>query len=163
MLTNNYSIPNYSDGMTGSCTLKDDRWAVARAYELYRCVFRQGVVRRFFLRLLGRPTEMREFHPKGHEERLAGHHLGNMTVPLKKIQGSEGRSTDFDRFFNPIHENSLQRWANVAAVQIMGQSLPAVELLQVDGIYYVRDGHHRISVARAMGQAYIDATVTAFR
>jgi hypothetical protein len=155
MLTNNYSIPNYSDGMTGN-------WAVARAYELYRCVFRQGVVRRFLLRLLGRPTEMREFRPSGRQERLAGRYLGNKTVPLKKIQGSEGRSTDFDRFFNPIHENSLQRWANVAAVQIMGQSLPAVELLQVDGIYYVRDGHHRISVARAMGQAYIDATVTAY-
>ena len=38
--------------------------------------------------------------------------------------------------------------------------MPPVELLKVGDIYFVRDGHHRVSVARALGRADIDAYVT---
>ncbi|HEY3310826.1 MAG TPA: hypothetical protein VGK00_04225 [Anaerolineales bacterium] len=44
--------------------------------------------------------------------------------------------------------------------KLNGRELPPVELIQVENIYYVRDGHHRISVSRSLGQDFIDAEVT---
>jgi ParB-like chromosome segregation protein Spo0J len=49
---------------------------------------------------------------------------------------------------------------SVALARLKGVVLPAVELAQVREAYYVLDGHHRISVARAFGQESIDAAVT---
>jgi len=88
------------------------------------------------------------------------HYVGIQTVSIERIQGSEGRIEDFDNSFNPIHERSRSRWLGVASVRLAGAALPPVELIQFDDIYFVRDGHHRISVARALGEAYIDAEVT---
>jgi hypothetical protein len=49
---------------------------------------------------------------------------------------------------------------NIAKLRLEGRPLPPVELIQVGDSYFVRDGHHRISVARAFGQTAIDAQVT---
>jgi hypothetical protein len=84
---------------------------------------------------------------------------GTVVVPLWKIIGTEGRSEDFDAEFRPLKAHNRERWISVAAARRMGIVLPAVELLQVGDEYYVRDGHHRISVARVMGQLEIDARV----
>jgi hypothetical protein len=46
---------------------------------------------------------------------------------------------------------------------LAGDPLPPVELIQVGSVYFVRDGHHRISVARAMGQQEIEAVVTVWQ
>ena len=81
------------------------------------------------------------------------------TVPLSQIRGSEGRSGDFDRDFNPLQDRCRQRWLNVAMARQRGKALPPVELIQVGQVYFVRDGHHRISVARALGQQAIEARV----
>jgi hypothetical protein len=51
---------------------------------------------------------------------------------------------------------------NIAAAWEMGTPLPPVKLIQIGDLYFVRDGHHRISVARAMGQEAIEAEVTAW-
>lgn len=88
------------------------------------------------------------------------HYVGVQSVSIERIQGSEGRIGDFDISFNPIHESSHGRWLNVASVRLAGAALPPVELIQFDGIYFVRDGHHRISVAKALGEEYIDVEVT---
>jgi hypothetical protein len=88
------------------------------------------------------------------------HYAGVQSVSIERIQGSEGRTEDFDNSFNPIHEHSRSRWVSVASVRLAGVGLPPVELIQFDGNYFVRDGHHRISVAKALGEAYIDAEVT---
>lgn len=84
---------------------------------------------------------------------------GIQTVPLGQIRGSEGRSGDFDRDFNPLQDRCRQRWLNVAVARQRGKALPPVELIQVGQVYFVRDGHHRISVARALGQQAIEARV----
>ena len=52
-----------------------------------------------------------------------------------------------------------QRWAGIYAARVCGQSLPAISLVQVGDTYYVRDGHHRVSVARLLGEEYIEAHV----
>jgi hypothetical protein len=84
---------------------------------------------------------------------------GVQLVALDQIQGSQGRCRDFDRAFYPRQYHSESRWLRVATARALGIVLPPVALVQVGNIYFVRDGHHRISVARAMGQTEIEAEV----
>jgi hypothetical protein len=87
------------------------------------------------------------------------HYAGTRTVPINRIKGSEGRSGDFDCDFNPMNTNTIDRWMSIASARSCGDTLPLIELTQVGSDYYVRDGHHRISVARALGEEYADARV----
>jgi hypothetical protein len=86
---------------------------------------------------------------------------GFQTVPINRIKGSEDRTSDFDRDFNPIQTRTMERWMSVAVARSSGGILPVVELIQLGEDYFVRDGHHRISVARAFREEYIDAKVIA--
>jgi hypothetical protein len=88
---------------------------------------------------------------------------GIQAVPIDHIRGSEGRSKDFDRDFNPLQEHTRMRWLSIAAARKAGKSLPPVSLIQVGDVYFVRDGHHRISVARALGQCDVEAQVTVWQ
>ena len=85
---------------------------------------------------------------------------GQQEVALDNIRGTEGRLNDFDDRFNPLTDRTRQRWQSVAKAVDAGTQLPPVELIQVGKTYFVRDGHHRISVARALGQSTIAARVT---
>lgn len=82
-----------------------------------------------------------------------------ISVPIRQIKGSLGRSTDFDVNFNPLQERSRSRWISILTAVRMNIALPAVELVQVGETYYVRDGHHRISVAKSMDQEMIEARI----
>lgn len=84
---------------------------------------------------------------------------GLQEVPIDRIRGSQGRCLDFDRNFYPLQDHLKSRWLRVATAWQLGLALPPVELIQVGDIYFVRDGHHRISVARALGQLEISAEV----
>ena len=86
-------------------------------------------------------------------------HLGNRAVALSQIVGSEGRYADFDRQFAPLHEATKYRWMSIDRAHHEAVALPAVELYKLGDIYFVKDGHHRISVARLQGQIDIDAVV----
>lgn len=88
------------------------------------------------------------------------HYAGLCTVPIYEIRGSECRAEDFDARFYPLQRRSQARWVSIATAYQMGIPMPPVELIKVDDSYYVQDGHHRISVARALGQEYIEARVT---
>lgn len=90
----------------------------------------------------------------------ARHTLGVRTIPLAQVLGTEGRSGDFDGAFRPAQEHTRARWVSVATAMIQGLAIPPIEVIQAGERYYVRDGHHRVSVARALGQADIDAVVT---
>lgn len=84
---------------------------------------------------------------------------GKRTVAIAQICGSENRSADFDRDFSPLQDHTQDRWLGIAAARQRGRQLPPVALIQVGDRYFVRDGHHRISVARALGQKAIEATI----
>ncbi|NTW97714.1 MAG: hypothetical protein HGB28_04105, partial [Oscillochloris sp.] len=88
------------------------------------------------------------------------HYLGNHTVPIGDIIGSEGRYADFDRQFAPRSEATRFRWMSIDRAHYQDVGLPAVDLYKLGNIYFVKDGHHRISVARQRGQLEVDATVT---
>jgi len=80
-------------------------------------------------------------------------------VPLDKIVGSVGRYRDFNSAFLPRNEALEQRWVQVDAASESLVGLPPAELLKVGDVYFVRDGNHRVSVARADGQETIEAYV----
>jgi len=86
--------------------------------------------------------------------------LGTRTVSLEKITGSLNKAADFDVDFRPLQRHSEYRWVKVATAMLRGIHLPPIELIQVGDTYYVKDGHHRISVARALSHMYLDAVVT---
>ena len=90
----------------------------------------------------------------------SGRSLGLQQVPVDQIRGTEGRQNDFDIEFNPLRSESRQRWMGVFSAWMSGAALPPIQLVKVGSIYYVRDGHHRISVARALGIKDIEANVT---
>lgn len=87
------------------------------------------------------------------------HYAGQQSVAIDQIKGTESREGDFDDAFYPLHDRLRSRWLGVAAARLAGRELPPVELTQVGGIYYVQDGHHRISVAKALGEDFVDAEV----
>jgi len=81
-------------------------------------------------------------------------------VPISKIIGSEGRYRDFNKYFLPRSEFLRARWERVDRARITDVPLPAIQLYEIGGAYFVRDGNHRVSVARAQGAEEIDAEVT---
>ncbi|HEU5102074.1 MAG TPA: hypothetical protein VFU22_23790 [Roseiflexaceae bacterium] len=86
--------------------------------------------------------------------------LGPQIVPVKNIIGSEGRYSDFDRRFLPRTEALEERWRSVERAMNRAIDLPPVDLWKISDVYFVRDGNHRVSVARWRGQSHIDAYVT---
>jgi hypothetical protein len=84
---------------------------------------------------------------------------GMRSVPLEAIQGSVDRWRDFDRAFFPRQSFTESRWERVGQAHYDGISLPPVHLYQIGDVYFVMDGNHRVSVARSLGQEFIDAEV----
>ncbi|MDR0602559.1 MAG: transcriptional regulator [Treponema sp.] len=85
---------------------------------------------------------------------------GMKQVPVRLIVGSEGRYRDFNKYFLPRSDHLRNRWERVDQASIRNINLPAIQLYEIGGVYFVRDGNHRVSVARAQGVEYIDAEVT---
>jgi hypothetical protein len=85
--------------------------------------------------------------------------LGLKIVPLDAIVGTVDRAADFDRGFRPTSPRLRSRWERIAAAQRRGEALPPISLYKVGDLYFVRDGHHRVSVAKSLGRQDIDAYV----
>ncbi|MBN1797261.1 MAG: transcriptional regulator [Spirochaetales bacterium] len=81
-------------------------------------------------------------------------------VPLSHIVGSEGRYKDFNRVFLPRGTYLRERWERINKAYKVQIELPPVRLYEIGGVYFVRDGNHRISVALSRGVEFIDAEVT---
>jgi hypothetical protein len=82
-------------------------------------------------------------------------------VELGQIQGSINRCDDFERHFYPLHDRTQTRWVRIASMMLQDTSLPPIDLVRVGKIYFVADGHHRVSVARMLDYVSIDANITA--
>jgi hypothetical protein len=89
----------------------------------------------------------------------ASYDAGFQIVSIDRIRGSEGRVRDFDCNFYPLKDHNRERWLGIAEARDRGKVLPPVALVKVGDLYFVLDGHHRISVAQALGQLEIEATV----
>jgi hypothetical protein len=86
--------------------------------------------------------------------------MGTRMVPLEEIVGSVGRYRDFTRTFLPRAGISPERWARVDAIMHSLEGYLPIELYKIGQVYFVRDGNHRVSVARANGLTHIEAYVT---
>lgn len=86
--------------------------------------------------------------------------LGVQLIPLDRIVGSVDKARDFDRRFRPTSDRNRQRWERLAEKSRLGEYLPPIEVYKLGDLYFVRDGHHRTSVARAQGATEIEADVT---
>ncbi|GAB4438672.1 MAG: hypothetical protein OHK0015_32610 [Chloroflexi bacterium OHK40] len=114
-----------------------------------------------YARVLGRHTALPSLAELLAGKTVRGARTGGLrSVPLARIVASEGRSADFDHRFRPRQTHTWDRWRAIAQALWRGEVLPPVELIEVRGSYAVRDGHHRISAASALGQDAIDAVVT---
>ncbi|MCL2270255.1 MAG: transcriptional regulator [Treponema sp.] len=86
-------------------------------------------------------------------------YVGAQTVPVNRIVGSEGRYRDFNRYFFPKTEHLRNRWERVDMAHLKDITLPAIQLYEIGGVYFVRDGNHRVSVAKTQDVEFIDAEV----
>ena len=88
---------------------------------------------------------------------------GEAMVPIGQIVGTVEPTKCFDRRFRPTSDHVRARFQRVAAEVRSGRGMDPVELYQCGDAYYVLDGHHRIAVARALGQRSVWALVTEVR
>ncbi len=125
---------------------------------------RRATIAKLVARLRGEPDDVGVVLPYEEVIEALGfvseRSAGLKVVPLDQIVGSVGRGRDFDRRFRPTSGRSRGRWEQIAAAARRGESFPPVDLVKVGELYFVRDGHHRVSVARALGRTDIDAHVT---
>ncbi len=125
---------------------------------------RRATITRLIGRLRGEPDDVGVVLP--YEEVIdalgfvSEHSAGLHVVALDEIVGSVDRTRDYDRRFRPTSGRSRSRWEQIAAAARRGESFPPVDLLRIGELYFVRDGHHRVSVARALGRSDIDAYIT---
>ncbi len=132
----------------------------AKARQDFREARKQAFVNEVRGVLSGEPTALLSF--KDVQQRLGVRTcaLGRLqTVPLKRIVGSEGRYLDFDREFLPRRSDTESRWESLSVAFDRMENVPPVELYKVGEAYFVRDGNHRVSVARRHGAEFIDAYV----
>ena len=90
-------------------------------------------------------------------------YVGMKTIEVSKVVGSEGRYNDFDNRFFPKNSHLRNRWQHVDEAAINYISLPPIKVYELAGLYFVRDGNHRVSVAKARGTEFIDAEVVSLQ
>jgi hypothetical protein len=135
--------------------------AAGQALKLFRLALRSSRLANLWAKFTRNPNRLLDLNEREHRLQVRGrHYAGLRAVAIDQIRGSEGRVQDFDAEFHPLREETRDRWLSVATARIQGAGLPAVELIQLGELYFVRDGHHRISVARALGEEAIDAEIT---
>ena len=127
-------------------------------------VRRQQVLSRLAHRLRRGPDDINLILP--YQEVIAAlgfrgeQRLGLRTIRLESVVGSAETRRDFDRRFRPTSGRVRERWERLALAQRRGEPIPPIDVYQVGDMYFVKDGHHRVSIALATGQRTIDAYVT---
>ena len=120
----------------------------------------QAFLNRVWSVISGQPTELLSYDEIKEKLHIGGPiYRGVQTVRVKQIAGSLNRYQAFDRAFLPRSEATSARWQSINRAFYEDVSLPPVVLYKVGDVYFVVDGHHRVSVARKQNQIFIDAEV----
>lgn len=124
---------------------------------------RQQVLSGLAARMLGKDSEDRKALPFQEVVDALGLvsevSLGIKVIPVDHIVGSVDKVRDFDPKFRPRSGSSRRRWERIAEAARRGEPLPPIDVYQVGEMYFVRDGHHRVSVFRALELGQIEADV----
>jgi len=160
MLSLQENVTLYSQGLDQ----QDSQYTARRqATQLFWRVYSEGKRRQLWSSLFRRQNHLHDLSKTLQTAQIKSRHAaGLQSVPISRIRGSEGRCRDFDAAFRPAHTCTEERWVSIATAEMLEVALPPVDLIQVGDTYYVRDGHHRISVARSLGRMVIEAEVTVF-
>lgn len=130
------------------------------ALNKFKSTLFKGKAFRLKSKILNRPQQLYDLNALKPSLHVRGSsYAGIQVVPVRSIIGSEGRITDFDMGFHPLSEAARERWVSMGMAHLSHLPLPPVQLIQIGEAYFVRDGHHRISVSRAFGQIAVDAEV----
>ena len=86
--------------------------------------------------------------------------LGLQLIELDSIVGTVDRSQEFDRSFRPTSPRVRERWQRINLAQRKGEAMPPIDVYRIGELHFVKDGHHRVSVAHALGHRDINAYVT---
>jgi hypothetical protein len=125
---------------------------------------RQRALSRLAARLRGEPSDVQVMLPFEEVVKALGRRserrLGLRAISLDSIVGTVDRGREFDRRFRPTSGRVRGRWERIAAAMRRGESLPPIDVYRIGDLHFVKDGHHRVSVARALGHDTIDAYVT---
>jgi hypothetical protein len=132
----------------------------SQAYSDYRRARLRAFTRDIVAALRGERNTLLDYDEVKDKLRIGGPiYRGMQTVRVDQILGSLNRYQEFDRVFLPRQDQTAERWQSVNRAFYKDISLPPVVLYKVGEIYFVVDGHHRVSVARRQGQEFIDAEV----
>jgi nucleotide-binding universal stress UspA family protein len=133
------------------------------AEEFYRARSRASF-QELLARLTRHPVDLFSYEEVRQKLRVSGVASQSIRdVPLDAILGSVGRYTDFTRSFLPRRTSDRERWVRIMVATNDASGLPPVDLYLIDEVYFVSDGHHRVSVAREVGASTIQAYVTEIR
>jgi hypothetical protein len=145
----------------------DTGFAAADSRDDFARARRSAILARMGARLRMREGDVDVLLPFDEVVGALGHrgeqNLGLQTVELDSIVGSVDRQTGFDRQFRPTSELTRRRFERLALAVRRGEDLPPVDLYRVGDVHFVRDGHHRVSVLRALGRDVVQARVTLVR
>ena len=111
-----------------------------------------------FAKLFGQSTNLAVFPEEAPRKSPNRKLVGVNDIPIEQIVGTLNRQSDFDHKFRPLKKYLRDRWVNVY-LSLDRDGWPPIVVHKVGENYYVEDGHHRVSVARLLGMAYIQARV----
>ncbi len=141
--------------------LDEKQLAYRAAMEDFRHLRRQAIVQQLLARLTGQEIDLLAYHEVvANLHPLATIGRGLQEIRLDAIVGSVGRYRDFTRTFLPRHDGEMGRWVNLKTAVAHLQALPPIQVYQIGGVYFVQDGHHRVSIMRYLGAETIAAYVT---
>jgi hypothetical protein len=125
---------------------------------------RRQVLARLAQRLLREPDDVNLILPFDEVVAALGmkgeRSLGLQSIRLDSVVGTMDSRQDFDRHFRPTSGRVRERWERLALAERRGESIPPIDVYRVGDLHFVKDGHHRVSIALATGQKTIDAYVT---
>jgi nucleotide-binding universal stress UspA family protein len=132
-----------------------------QAVQDFRSARQKATLREIIARYTGEFTELLSFEDVRQKlKALVGPQEVLKDIPINAIIGSVNRYQDFSRGFLPGQNIDEERWANVELANFSMVGLPPIEVYQIDEVYFVSDGNHRVSVARQLGSTQIQAYVT---
>lgn len=131
------------------------------AMQDFRRARQQAVLEDIMAQVTGKSDDLLDYD-EVFEQLKAGQPVerGLEEIPLEAIVGSVGRYADFTRSFLPRSKSDLERWAEVKAAIIEKGHIPPIIVYQLDRVYFVLDGNHRVSIAHQRGDTHIPAYVT---
>ena len=151
-------LNNLSATNNGLKTLSEDAIERKNAMQTFDRLLSKARRRRMFGGLVGRKSTMSRLADDARHG--TPRYEGVRSVSIDQIIGTENRDVEFDGDFLPLEAHVEQRWVSVASAFVRGVVLPPLDLIRVGEDYYIRDGHHRVSVYRTFGVGEVEAEVT---